>query len=1022
MSNRLITFLMLALFALTGMSANNTTPKREFRSAWIATVWALDWPRDGNDVAANNTNASVQKAQMIRMLDSLKNNNFNTVCFQVRSMCDAMYKSSYEPWSSYLTGTRGNAPSYDPLQFVVDECHKRGMECHAWVNPYRFSTGSNWSTSLDKVVTNGSHTLTYGSTVILDPAQQWTITRITDVCREIISNYDVDGLVFDDYFYPNGIPSTSSAGDYTEWKQSGTKMSIGDWRRDNVNRMVKAVYDMIQTTKPYVRFGISPAGVACTNSTVAKKYGVTPCPSNTSDWQYDGIFSDPLAWISSGTIDYISPQVYWNIGALADYSTISPWWEKVAAQFNRHAYISSSISSLTSSSTAANYAEYANQVELNRTTSPDGNFGSIFYSCKYLYTLNKNSLSSYLRNTVYSKPALVPTLSWKTGNNPGAVTNIKYASGTLSWSGYSGVRYSVYAFPSWMSTSDFNKQVEYLLDMSYATTFTIPAAYRGSDWQYAVCVVDRVGNEYDAAFSNAELLGDADPVTLVSPADGAEVEGDAVQLAFAPVTADGYRLQVSGNSNFSSVLFETSTFTGSGANLSASCPISLLGKGTFYWRVQTNRQNYRSATSDVRSFVVTKAPVGTFERGYVIKKDIDASTYADVNGMRLTNLWVRSVDGNYNNMAFDNSGLLNRGFTVADGNVYVVGRYSNASTAQTYLDVYSAETGERLKRIELGTAASVDYYPCNDVMIDAAGNVIVSNLTLNISNQPLQLFKVNTATGGVTRLVSLTAQNSSTLRVDHCAVYGDVASGNYYVFAALSSGTQLIRWTINNGTVASTSIANLSGFAPSSASHMGIAARVVPVNENIVYVKGSTIYPTRYNFATGAVDSKMTNSALLPAGMNANGFASFALKNKNYILYPNGDHNSYFNYILAQNATGDVLDNYSPMWIFPKRGLGSVYSQTWGAPCLAVKEGSGNSALLYVYVPGNGMAAYRLSPTALFGDVNRDGSVDVTDVTTLINMVLGSTPVDMEVADIDGNGTVDVTDVTLLINYILGSE
>lgn len=1010
---------MMALCALTGMSASYTAPKREFRSAWIATVWALDWPHNANGAAANGSSASVQKASMIRMLDSLKTNNFNSVCFQVRAMCDAFYKSSYEPWSSYLTGSRGSAPSYDPLQFVVEECHKRGMECHAWVNPYRYSTGSNWNTTQDQVVKNGGHTLTYGSTTILDPAQQWTITRITDVCKEIISNYDVDGLVFDDYFYPNGIPSNSSAGDYTEWSSSGTALSLGDWRRDNVNRMVKAVYDMIQSTKPYVRFGISPAGVACTDRSVANKYGVTPCPSNTSDWQYNGIFSDPVAWISSGTVDYISPQVYWKIGANADYSTISPWWEKISAQFGRHAYISSSISGMTSSSSASDYVEYANQAQLNRDKSTDGNFGSIFYSCKYLYEISGNSLAHYLKSTVYARPALVPVLSWKQGTNPGVVTDVKCASGTLTWKGYNGLRYSVYAFPSSMPTSDFHQQTDYLLDMSYSESFTIPEAYRGADWQYAVCVVDRVGNEYDPAFSNSVVLGDADPVTLVSPAEGAKLEGDAITFIFTPVTANGYRLQVAANSDFSKVLFETAEVSASGSNLSASCPITQLGKGTFYWRVQTIRQDYRSAYSQVRSFEVTKAPVGSIEKGYVIKKDIDSDYYTAMNGMRLANLWVRSVGSGYDNMSFESNGALNRGFAVSGDNIYVSGRYSNSSSSSTYLDVYSTETGERVNRLALGDEASVGYFPCNDVMADAAGHVIVSNLSLNISTQPLQLFEVNTATGAVTKLLSLTYSGASTTRVDHCAVYGDVSKGDYYVFAALSSGTQLLRWTIRGGAVAASEIATLAGFAPSSATNVGIAARVIPVNEHIVYVKGSTIYPTRYDFSTGAVDSKMTQSYILPAGLNANGLASFTLKGKNYILYPNGDNNSYFNYILAQNASGDDLDGFMPMWIFPRRGLGSVYSQTWGAPCVAMSTEEAGSMMLYVYVPGNGMAAYKLSTVALPGDVNRDGTVDVTDVTTLINMILGTLDMDTEMADIDGDGTVDVTDVTALINKVL---
>ena len=1023
MTNKLISFLMVALFALTGMSATYTAPKREFRSAWIATVWALDWPRDASDKPANNTNASVQKAMMVRMLDSLKNNNFNTVCFQVRSMCDAMYKSSYEPWSSYLTGTRGKAPSYDPLQFVVDECHKRGMECHAWVNPYRFSTGSNWNTAADQQLKNAGHLLTYTSdnatTTILDPGQQWTITRITDVCKEIVSKYDVDGLVFDDYFYPNGIPSNSSAGDYKEWKNSGTSMSIGDWRRDNVNRMVKSVYNMIQSVKPWVRFGISPAGVACTDGSVANKYGVTVCPSASKDWQYNGIFSDPLAWISSGTIDYISPQVYWKIGAYADYSTITPWWGKVAAKFGRHAYISSSISSMSSSSTAANYVEYANQVQLNRDKSVDGNFGSIFFSCKYLYGVNRKSLGNYLKSSVYSKPALVPVLAWKQGTNPGVVTNVKYASGNLSWTGFSGVRYSVYAFPASMSTSDFFHQVDYLLGMSYSAKYTIPEAYRGSNWQYAVCVVDRVGNEYDPSFSKSAVIGNADPVTLVSPVNGAKVEGAAVQLTFKPVTADGYRLQVSGSSDFSKVLYETTTFKSSGSNLAASCPISELGKGKFYWRVQTNLQNYKSAYSSVWNFEVTKAPVGTFEPGYVLKKDIDSNLYTDINGMRITNLWVRSVDSNYDNISFESDGLFNRGFTAANGNIYVSGRYTNSASSDTYLDVYSAETGEHLQRLDLGMEASVGYFPCNDVMTDLAGNVIVSNLTLSIDSQPLQLFKVNTSTGELTKLASLTNTQSSTKRIDHCAVYGDVSSGNYYVFAALSTGTQVIRWTVKNGAVVANQIAKLSGFAPSSASNVGIAARVVPVNENIIYVKGGAIYPTRYNFATGAIDSKFTNSKLLPVGMNANGIAAFTLQGKHYMLYPNGDHNSYFNYILAQNASNDALDGFTPMWTLPRRGLGSVFNQTWGAPCLEVATDGGNAAMLYMYVPGNGMAAYKLTKVAMLGDINGDGKLDVTDVTELINIVLSGVSANMDVDDINGDGRLDVTDVTALISMVL---
>ncbi|MGM9869261.1 MAG: family 10 glycosylhydrolase [Sodaliphilus sp.] len=1023
MQKLLISFLLAAI-ATTAFSATYTTPKREFRSAWIATVWALDWPRDASDNAANGSNATVQKQQMIRMLDSLKNNNFNNVCFQVRSMCDAMYESSYEPWSSYLTGVRGSAPSYDPLAFVVEECHKRGMECHAWVNPYRYSTGSNWTTSQDQQVTNGGHTIEYNSVEILDPGQQWTIDRITNVCREIVANYDVDGLVFDDYFYPNGIPESSSADDYSEWKNSGTSLSFGDWRRDNVNRMVKSVYDMIQATKPWVRFGISPAGVACTSTSVANKYGVSTCPSGTTDWQYDGIYSDPLAWISSNTIDYISPQVYWKIGATPDFSKVSPWWEQVAAKFNRHAYISSSISSLSSSSTSSTYAEYANHVQINRDNSVDGNFGSIFYSCKYLYAVNTNSLAHYLRTKVYTKPALVPAMGWKTGNNPGTVENVKYASGTLSWTGYSNVRYAVYAFPASMSTDEFSPDVTYLLDMSYATSFAIPAAYQGDDWQYAVCVVDRMGFEYEPAFSNATpLLGDADPVTLVSPANGAQLEGEAVEFAFAPVTADSYKLQVSTSSDFASVLFTATSFSSAAGNLVASCPVSQLGKGTFYWRVQTIRKDYKSVYSDVRSFEITKAPVGTFESGYTIKKDVDADSYATTNGVSLSNLWLRSTDSKYSNFPQDLNGFLNRGLAISGENIYISGRYENAVGASTYLDVYSTETGEKIQRIDLSDDASSAGFPANDVMTDASGTVIVSNITTNISSTPLMLYTINTATGKADELAYL-VYSGSTGRIDHCAVYGDVTQGDYWVFAPLSSGNQVIRWTLKSWGVTATELVTLSNLVPSSASNLGVAPRVIPVDQNTVWVKGASTYPMRYNFSTGAVDMRLSDENLVPEGLEANGVAPFEFGDKSYLMYANADHNSSFNFTLAEGAASADINAFTPLWHFPKQGLGNTYLQNWATPCLAVKAADDASVMLYIYAAGNGLAAYQLSKSAiqpsLRGDVNGDGRVDVSDTTSLINMVLGIAETDVQVADINGDGKVDVSDVTALVSLIIG--
>ena len=565
-------------------------PKREFRSAWIATVWCLDWPSQG-------AGATKQMQQMDRLLDSLQVNNFNAVNFQVRSMCDAMYQSSIEPWSSYLTGTRGQDPGFDPLQYVVEGCHKRGMECHAWVNPYRWSTGTNWNTAYDQELKNDGWLLTYGSTIILDPGQQRTIDRIVAVCKEIITNYDVDGILYDDYFYPSGIPTTSEAEDYDEWQASGTTLSFGDWRRDNVNRMVKAVYDMIQETRPEVRYGISPAGVAASSHAVADQYGVEPCPTG-SDWQYNSIFSDPLAWISSHSLDYISPQVYWPFGhSTNDYGKISRWWGQVAAHFGRQVYISSSISGLKSTSGEVEYKEYADEVEFNRTSSVDGNPGAIFYSCKYLYALNSNTLAHYLKNTVFTKPALPPVMPWKEGYNPGEVQQLERVGNRLEWDGYDNVRYTVYAFPITMNKNTFTGQIDYLLGMTYEPSFEIPSQYQ-QGYQYAVCVLDRVGNEWDPAFLSVELDQLDNPV-LIAPENGATVDAPFRFSWHAVEGATSYVVELAAAPEFSNVL-ERLTVTDTVASV---LQFSKLTHGAVqYWRVQACSDSCYSGVSEVRAF------------------------------------------------------------------------------------------------------------------------------------------------------------------------------------------------------------------------------------------------------------------------------------------------------------------------------------------------------------------------------------------------------------------------------------
>lgn len=484
--------------------------KREVRSVWMATVWALDWP-------SSTSSTTAQKNEMVKYLDVLQKNNFNAIYFQVRTMSDAFYKSSYEPWSSYLTGTRGKDPGWDPLAFVVEECHKRGMECHAWVNPYRFSTGSNWSTVQDQALKSAGMLLAYTksdgkTTTILNPGLESVRKRIVDVCKEIISNYDVDGLVFDDYFYPEGIPVTSSAGDYDLWQKSGASMTFGDWRRNNVNQMVADVYKMVQQQKPYVCFGISPAGAACTSAAVAAKHGIDRCPV-ASDWQYDGIFSDPVAWLEAGTIDYISPQLYWKTNHKTNpFGPMTKWWSYVAKHFGRHHYASHSISFLNSSNTTGDWEEIGKQVQFSRDYTENEAPGAVFYSAAYVTGKKQSGFGEWLQVNKFQNKALTPAIDWKKSDlEKVQVSALSKRATVLSWAGVDNVRYSVYAVPESVNveTLDSNIPAEYLLGVSYKTTYTMPDDKK-SGYNYAVCVLDRYGNEYEPVYygqSGVECIG-----------------------------------------------------------------------------------------------------------------------------------------------------------------------------------------------------------------------------------------------------------------------------------------------------------------------------------------------------------------------------------------------------------------------------------------------------------------------------------------------------------------------------------
>lgn len=604
---------------LLSVAANADAPvKREMRAPFCATVWNLDWPGVQITVTGNESQINRQKQRMITILDSLHANNFNAMSFQVRSRCDAMYRSSYEPWSSDLVKTRGMDPGWDPLEWVVAECHKRGIECHAWVNPYRYETTPGGWGNVDYRRDHPDWLLSNGSYVVINPGLPEVTQRIVDIIREIITNYDVDGILFDDYFYPSGGTSHDADADlYAAYVAGGGTLSQDDWRCDNVNRMVIAVNNMIKATKPWVRFGIAPAGVAASSVSYAEKFGVKNCPAGY-DWQYGQIHSEPLAWLRDRSIDYIAPQVYWTIGANEDYAKITPWWYYVSEHFGGQCFISHSISSLTLSSTSLpvtaaeaqsivplasgpnseSFFEFANEIRVNRESDTKGAPGSMFYSVKYIWQIAPK-FGHYLKNQVYNTPALTPEMVNLPVSAQDIVAGVTRNGDKLTWAATGNVRYTVYAVPTTLPIASFSCQPEYLLGVTYMPEYSIPERFR-SGYKYAVCILDRFGYEYSPVFAG-EPLSTLQGPRLLSPVNSADADLP-VDFSWTAVSgASHYIVEVSDTPSFTSLLGSGRSTT---TTLSSSVFYNVLPSATkLYWRVRACGANAHNGVSATGSFM-----------------------------------------------------------------------------------------------------------------------------------------------------------------------------------------------------------------------------------------------------------------------------------------------------------------------------------------------------------------------------------------------------------------------------------
>ncbi len=404
MKGTLIT--LIIIFNATILLSQSITPKRDFRGAWVATVTNLDWP------SSRNLTTSAQQEELISLFNELERININAVIFQIRTECDALYDSPYEPWSYWLTGSQGKAPNpyYDPLEFAIQEAHKRGLELHAWFNPYRAEKKINaYTTSIDHVTAlHPDWVITIGDFKFLNPGLPQVRDYVKTIVSDVATRYDIDGVHFDDYFYPyppNQI-TTQDQQTFSEFPRGFT--NIGDWRRDNVNELLRMISDTLKTIKPHVKFGMSPFGI----------YRPENPPGISGLDAYNTIYCDALAWIEDKSIDYLSPQLYWPFSGGQDYGKLLPWWASKVD--DRHLYPGQALYRAGSWP----IGEVPRQIRLNRATT--NTYGNIFFRAQNLFA-NPNGTTDSLTENYYKNKALLPQMSWKDNVTPNNPTNLRYA-------------------------------------------------------------------------------------------------------------------------------------------------------------------------------------------------------------------------------------------------------------------------------------------------------------------------------------------------------------------------------------------------------------------------------------------------------------------------------------------------------------------------------------------------------------------------------------------------------------------
>lgn len=380
--------------------------KHEFRAAWLTTAYKLDWP-------GSYTGAGAQQSYLVSLIDKIYNLNMNVVLFQAMTSSAAFYQSDLLPWTDYLTGTQGQNPGFDPLQVAIDAAHSRGMELHVWMNPLRVGSATGTYTPTHPAVLHPDWYSTYNNVRYWNPGLPEVREFLVDVVQEVLSRYDVDGIHFDDYFYPDGLKNTPGTwNDSQAYAQYGGGLTLNQWRESNINLMVQQIYNGVKEVKPGVLFGISPSGQ------IANALA---------------LYANPVTWLTNKWVDYLAPQMYWQIGhSTADFAALAGYWH---ANSSGVGIIPGIAAYRLGESGFPNISEFLNEVSICRNYSSMA--GNCWFRTEHITStsdigVNTVSFSNYIKNNIYKNKALVPKLGTYSQSVPSAPV-LTVTGNNISW-------------------------------------------------------------------------------------------------------------------------------------------------------------------------------------------------------------------------------------------------------------------------------------------------------------------------------------------------------------------------------------------------------------------------------------------------------------------------------------------------------------------------------------------------------------------------------------------------------------